>query len=137
VPELILKAALSDQIFHDGVSPTDCHHLIDAQKIEFNICAISLEIEPRVATPGSRLEIQLTLRGDESLMQAALSNPRLELLTDGAIISSTPLMPVAALDRDHRAFHVEIDAPARAGPYSARVAVSGIPPKETIFAVIE
>lgn len=88
-PVLLLKAILSDTIWHKGDSDFT-KILLDARGSSFLLHSIGYEVQPQVLTPDSTGVLTLSLEGDRRLADADLSN--LEVTFDDASGASTRLI---------------------------------------------
>jgi pimeloyl-ACP methyl ester carboxylesterase len=134
-PELILTAVLSGQAWHAG-NAGFTQILSDAQGRRYRVEAASLDITPRVAVPGSEITVHWTIRGEDAVQNAVLSNVRLEVFDGIKKIGAISNIDVAR-DVGSRAFEGKFVAPHELGSYRVELAIGGLETLDTIFAVVQ
>jgi hypothetical protein len=133
-PELVMTAALSDRRWTKGSDSFD-QTFLDAHGVKYVVHSCSLELTPRVTVPGHDIELMIRFQGDEPLTDADLSNLRINLFSNNAVISSIPTDdgPNSPGVRTKRAtFH----SPNEPGPYGIRLELPGLQSLTAFFAVI-
>jgi pimeloyl-ACP methyl ester carboxylesterase len=134
-PELILTAVLSGQQWTAG-SAGFTQVLRDAQNIKYRIEAASLDISPRVVSPGDQVTVRWTIRGEDTIRDAMLSNVRLDVIGDDKQIGAISSVDVAR-DIGSRSFEGKFVAPSTAGSYQVQLDMPGLETLDAIFAVIQ
>jgi len=132
---LVLKASLAGIEWHKGPAGFD-QQIKDANGQDVTVTSALFELDHHFTSPASPLVVTLNLNGADDLQSATLPTLRVELLKDGAVLTSAPLVegprPV-----NGRSFRYNFTSPTEEGPYSMRLLAPGLPPIETIFAVMK
>lgn len=131
---LVLKTALSGTTWHAGNVGFE-QQIKDVNGQDVTVVGANFEVDHHFTKKGAPLDVGLILRGDDSFKSAALPDFKVDLLRDSSVINSASLIE-GPQSKDGRSFHHEFAAPMEAGAYSMRLSVPGLPPIETIFAVI-
>ena len=134
-PELVIKATLSDQIFHAG-SGGFSQQLIDDNNNKIKVTSASLSLEPRIVTPAGRLVGTISLGGGEELKGARFSNIHMDIIRDGIVVGKYQVRDQGSSQGSKKILRQEITAPTDTGPYSLRVSMPGAQSIELAFGVI-
>jgi pimeloyl-ACP methyl ester carboxylesterase len=132
---LVLKASLSGIDWHKGPGGFD-QQIKDANGQDITVTSALFELDHHFTAPASPLVVTLKLNGDDALQAAALPTLKVELLKDSAVLTSAPLIE-GPQPANGRSFRHSFTSPTEEGPYSVRLSAPGLPPIETIFAVMK
>lgn len=133
-PELVLAAALSGRTFHRGGGGF-LQTIVDQRGNQFDASSIGIRISARAVVPNEELTVDVNLAGS-GIEQAELSNLSVSVLRDGATLLKASHSKVGvALDRQTR--QASFRVPSESGAYKVRIAVQGMEPVETVFAVVD
>jgi hypothetical protein len=131
---LVLKTSLAGIVWHKGPAGFE-QQIKDVNDEDVTVTSARFELDHHFVSTGEQLSITLALQGDDSLKSAALPTLKVDLLRDGSLISSAPLSEDPQKPEGRR-FHYEFAAPTELGAYSLRLSAKGLPPIQTIFAVM-
>jgi pimeloyl-ACP methyl ester carboxylesterase len=134
-PELILTTVLAGFKWTSG-SSSFTQILRDVQGDNYRIEAAVLDVSPRVVAPGGEITVRWSIRGEDGVRNAVLTNVRVSVLDESNEIGSIPSADVARED-GNRVLEGKFHVPQEPGSYRVQLAIPGLEVLDAIFGVIK